>query len=131
VGQKNAELNGKKTELVHASVGDHSSSRRPFQTESVGEVLLRQVSVSDLLEEKRVSYLDILHCDTQGAVTDLIASCEDLLHSKRIGFCIVSTHSHRIAGDVLTHQKCLAMMREFGGRILVEHDVRRVSAETG
>jgi FkbM family methyltransferase len=124
VGQKNAELNGRTIEFVQASVGEHSSSPRPFQTESAGEVLIRQVSVPDLLEEKGVPYLDILHSDTQGAETGIIASCEELLRSNRIGFCIVSTHSHHIGGDILKHQKCLAMMRDFGGRILIEHDVQ-------
>lgn len=27
-------------------------------------------------------------------------------------------------GDPLTHQRCLALLRELGGRILVEHDVQ-------
>jgi FkbM family methyltransferase len=124
IGKRNAELNGRTIEFVQASVGEYSVPARPFRTESSGEILLRQVNVPDLLEEKGVSYLDILHSDVQGAETGIIASGEHLLRSHKIGFYIVSTHSHHISGDVLTHQKCLAMMQEFGGRILIEHDVQ-------
>jgi hypothetical protein len=53
----------------------------------------------------------------------VLQSCEQLLREKRISFCVISTHSHHISGDPLTHQKCVAMVQEFGGQLLVEHDV--------
>src|SRR5258707_1769847 len=70
-----------------------------------------------------ISELDILHCDPQGAETAIIRSCEALLRGNVIRFGIFSTHSHHISGDPLTHQRCLAMLRDFGGTILAEHDV--------
>lgn len=36
---------------------------------------------------------------------------------------IISTHAESISGDPLTHQRCLAVLREIGATILVEHDV--------
>ena len=76
-----------------------------------------------LLEERGIDSLEILHCDVQGAETDVLQSCRDLLKAGRIRFCIVSTHSHHISGDPLTHQRCLALLQDAGGQILAEHDV--------
>lgn len=123
VGRTNARLNSKVIDFVHASVGGASHRPRAFQTESAGAIQLCQVSIPDLLRDKGLSYLDILHSDIQGAELEVIESCKDLLLANRIGFCIVSTHAHQISGDALTHQKCLALLQELGGRILIEHDV--------
>ena len=94
-----------------------------FTTESAGTVQIPQISVASLLRQHDLAHLDILHCDTQGAETAIIQSCENLFRDKRITFGIFSTHSHHISGDPLTHQRCLAMLKDYGGVILAEHDV--------
>ncbi len=94
-----------------------------FTTESAGTVQIPQISVTSLLRQHDLAHLDVLHCDTQGAETAIIQSCENLFRDKRITFGIFSTHSHHISGDPLTHQRCLAMLKEYGGVILAEHDV--------
>lgn len=76
-----------------------------------------------LLRDRGLRRLDLLHCDTQGAETAVIASSEPLFRNHTIRFLMVSTHSHHISGDPLTHQRCLAMVQAFGGRVLAEHDV--------
>ena len=123
VGQTNAKINGRKIEFIQASVGEISSEPRAFQAESAGMIAVPQVSVPDLFSARDIGYLDILHCDTQGAETAIIRSCETLMRERRIRFVVVSTHAHQISGDPLTHQRCLSMLKEFGGRILAEHDV--------
>ncbi len=94
-----------------------------FSTETSGIVQIPQLSVPHLLERFQIGQLDILHCDTQGAETSVISSCEDLIKAKRITFGIFSTHAFQISGDPLTHQKCLQMLKDFGASILAEHDV--------
>jgi hypothetical protein len=37
---------------------------------------------------------------------------------------MVSTHTHHITGDPLTHQRCLAVLRKLGAVIVAEHDVQ-------
>jgi FkbM family methyltransferase len=124
VGQANAALNGKTNiEFVQASVGAASTGPRPFPTETSGILRIPEFSVADILASRHMAGLDILHCDTQGAETAVIASCEALLRSGKIRFGVFSTHAHQISGDPLTHQRCLAMLKDFGGRILAEHDV--------
>jgi FkbM family methyltransferase len=123
VGSQNAELNGETMIFVQASAGGTVLSERPFSTESAGSCTIPQVTVSSLMNEHQISHLELLHFDIQGAETEVLQSCENLLREKRISFCVISTHSHHISGDTLTHQKCVAMVQEFGGQLLVEHDV--------
>jgi FkbM family methyltransferase len=123
VGRTNAALNDRTIEFLQGFVGAASTGPGPFMTETAGQVLIPQIAVPDLMADRRISHLDILHCDTQGAETDVIRSCEKLLREHRIRFIIVSTHAHQISQDPLTHQRCLEMLRQFGGQILAEHDV--------
>ncbi|MBU6498154.1 MAG: hypothetical protein KGQ40_06470, partial [Rhodospirillales bacterium] len=50
--------------------------------------------------------------------------CADLLRAGRIATVVVSTHHHSISGDPLTHQRCLALIDQCGGRVIAEHDVQ-------
>ena len=123
VGRDNARLNGRSIEFVQASVGAESIPEHIFRGETAGPISIPQVTVPQLLEERGIASLEILHCDVQGAETDVLQSCRGLLKAGRIRFCIVSTHSHHISGDPLTHQRCLALLQDAGGQILAEHDV--------
>lgn len=123
VGRANAELNHSEIIFVQGCMGAEPLAAVNFPTESSGSIRIPQISVASLLHERDISTLDILHCDTQGAETAIIRSCESLLRSHSIRFGIFSTHSHHISGDPLTHQRCLTMLRDFGGTILAEHDV--------
>lgn len=123
VGRNNARLNGRDIEFVQASVGAQAIRQHEFVTESAGTLRIPQVTVPQLLEDHGLTQLGLLHCDAQGAETTILQSCMDLFRSRRILFCVVSTHSHHISGDPLTHQRCLAILKESGGRILAEHDV--------
>jgi FkbM family methyltransferase len=98
IGRANAALNSQEITFVQASVGPETISARAFNTESAGNIQIPQISVAGLLRDYRISKLDILHCDTQGAETAIIRSCEGLFGSKAIHFGIFSTHSHHISG---------------------------------
>lgn len=120
VGKTNAALNGFDIEFLHAYLGDPMS---PETRRGLGFADAEHASVPDLMSKLDIASLDILHCDTQGAETTVLTSCADLIESNRISFCVVSTHSHHISGDPLTHQKCLAILRKAGAKIIAEHDV--------
>jgi FkbM family methyltransferase len=123
VGRENATLNNQQITFIQAAVGAEPISGITFTTESAGKIRIPQLSVASLMREHRIGKVDILHCDIQGAETAVIRSCEALFRSGAIRFGIFSTHSHHISGDPLTHQRCLAMLEDFGGLILAEHDV--------
>jgi FkbM family methyltransferase len=123
IGRANAALNGCDIHFVQACVGAKPIKALSFDTESAGDIRIPQISVLAFLRDHQIPTLQILHCDTQGMETPIIESCEALFRSRAIRFGIFSTHHHHISGDPLTHQRCLAMLQDFGGRILVEHDV--------
>src|ERR1700752_574475 len=123
IGRANAKLNDRHIEFVHASVGTHSYPQHQFQTETAGTISIPQMTVHDLVERYRLAQVDVLHCDAQGIETEVLAACRELILAKKIRFALISTHSHFISGDPLTHQRCLAIVEGYGGQVLAEHDV--------
>lgn len=123
IGRQNAALNGAAIAFRQGFVGGEDRAAAPFQTESAGTINIPMMRASSLVREWDPRSLDILHCDAQGAETTVIADCESLLRDRHIRFLVVSTHAESITGDALTHQRCLALVRDFGGRVLAEHDV--------
>lgn len=123
IGRKNAELNGVELELRSGFLASEGPESADFQTEDSGIVTLPRIDASELCQEFAPGNLDLLHLDIQGAETAVIKDCERLLRTGEIRFLVVSTHCEWISGSSLTHQDCLEMILEFGGRILEEHDV--------
>lgn len=122
-GRRNAALNGVMATFVNAFAGGKSRPPETFRTESSGEIAIPCLSVPDLMSKAGWDSLDVLHCDAQGVEFDVLQSCADLFRAGAIGWVIVSTHSHHISGDPLTHQRCHAILRQLGGTIVAEHDV--------
>jgi len=123
VGTANALINDADIRFFHGCVGPVSKPQVTFTTESAGTIGIPQFSVGDLLQTNNIATLDMLYCDTQGAETSVIASCEALLRYRKVAFAMFSTHAYQISGDPLTHRRCLQMLQDFGGIILAEHDV--------
>jgi FkbM family methyltransferase len=122
-GRANARLNDCEAVFIPAVVGGTPAPPAPFATEESGKVMLPVVSVPELMANHAIEHLDLLHCDAQGIESTVLESCAELAAAGRLGWIVVSTHSHHISGDPLTHQRCLAMLRQSGATILAEHDV--------
>jgi len=122
-GKENAELNDVWPTFINAYAGETSMPPSPFPTESSGEVVIPCISVPELIETRGWKDLDILHCDTQGAELGVIRSCVPLFQKGLIKWVVISTHSHHISGDPLTHQRCLSLLNQLGANVVVEHDV--------
>ena len=123
IGMANATLNGLAPEFIDGFIGHAPSPAEPFTLESGETVTIPRHSVPGLMASHGIETLDLLHCDAQGAETDVLASCANLLRQGRIRTLVISTHHHSISGDPLTHQRCLAMVEDYGGLVIAEHDV--------
>ena len=124
VGRRNAALNGLSPTFVNGFAARHPSDGPvPFPCERSCTIPLQAYSVPQLLAEHRLERLDLLHADTQGAELEVLLGSADLLREGRIRFLMVSTHCYEISGDVLIHQRCLALIRQLGGHVICEHDV--------
>ena len=123
IGRINAKLNDCEPTFISAFVGRRTAPPSPFATEKSGVIELPCVSVPDIVTTYALEHLDLLHCDVQGAELDVLESCGELAATGRLGWVVVSTHTHHISHDPLTHQRCVAVLRQAGATILAEHDV--------
>jgi FkbM family methyltransferase len=123
VGRANAALNGLAPSFHAGFAAAERLPSVPFRTEVSGTLDLPCYAIADLMEIEELERLTLLHCDTQGAETEVIRSSRDLFEAGKIDWVFVSTHAHQISGDPLTHQRCLEMLRSFGAVIEAEHDV--------
>jgi FkbM family methyltransferase len=124
IGRINAKLNDCEPVFIPAFVGRSSAPPSAFNTEASGLVELPCVSVPDMMATYAIDHLDLLRCDAQGIELPVLESCRELAAAGRLSWVMVSTHSHHISKDPLTHQRCLAALRQAGAAILAEHDVQ-------
>ncbi len=122
VGRANAALNGLAPAFVAAMAGG-ATGTFPFASETEGELLLPCATVGQIMQTNGMATLDILHCDIQGGELAVLQSCAALFAEGRVRWAFVSTHAEPISGDPLTHQRCLAFLRDAGAVIEAEHDV--------
>jgi FkbM family methyltransferase len=120
VGERNLALNGLQASVVEGFAGAESAPRRDFVTEHSGMHSLPQYSVPQLMESQGIGTLDLLHCKIHGAELDVLTGCRSLFRSGRIRWVMVATHVHQLSNDYLTHQRCLALLREEGGAVQFE-----------
>jgi len=124
IGERNVALNGfENVHFYHAFAGKYSRVKRLIENDQKGVFSKIFLTVAQVFEQHNLETLDLLHLDIQGAETDVLEDCISLFKNNKIRFVIVSTHTHYISGDPLTHQKCLKLLTDAGGSILVEHDV--------
>lgn len=123
VGIENFALNGLEGEFLSGFVGGNPGTVAPFKTDRSGILSLPCLDVPQLLAERNIDRLTILHCDTQGAELAVLEQCADLFRQRRIDWVFLSTHHHSISSDALTHQRCLVLLQSLGAKIEVEHDV--------
>jgi FkbM family methyltransferase len=123
LGETNLQLNDMKGVFINAAVGAASSEMR-FASESDGVVRPTPVvSVDSLTGEYAIPRIDVLLSDIQGGETAMLDGCQKTIRAGKLRFLFLSTHHHSISGDPLTHQKCLARIRDLGGHVFAEHTV--------
>ena len=123
VGERTMALNALSAEFVDGFAGAEPQTPTLFKTEDSGEILAPGFSVPQLMADRAMERLHILHCDAQGAELAVLESCAALFAQRRIDWVFVSTHAFQITGDPLTHQRCLALLLEAGASIEAAHDV--------
>ena len=131
VGCANARLNGCAPVFIQAFVGGHVAPPAPFLTETSGVLELPCLSVPHIVATQGIEHLDLLHCDAQGVEFAIVESCLELAAAGRLEWLVVSTHTHHISNDPLSHQRCLAALCRAGANILAEHDVQELFSGDG
>jgi len=116
-GMDNFELNGMKGDFNLACIGEQSYDEVDFIDWDKSVRKVKQVCIDDFLENKEISYLDILHSDIQGAEYSMLQGAKKSFDKNRIGYLFISTHSESI------HQNCLDFIQNHNFDIVSEHNL--------
>ena len=106
-GKQNFKINGKKGNFYKAAAGDLSTTQL-----RTGKL----ITVDDFCRKQKLSHIDILHADIQGAELSMLQGARSLLSESRIDFIFLSTHSNSL------HYACLDFLTKFGYVVLCSAD---------
>ena len=115
-GVENFRLNGMEGEFVQAFVSATSS------TDSAES---RTLSVDDLVREKAIDRVHILHSDIQGAELDMLIGARETIAAGRVNYVFLSTHTQQL------HAECLAKLAEYGFTVIAEADLDDTYSQDG
>jgi hypothetical protein len=84
-----------------------------FTQASIGH---QQLTVCQLVQQKHINQIDLLHSDIQGAELEMLQDAIPLLDSQQITYLFVSTHSDQL------HYDCMALLQQHHYRIIASAD---------
>jgi hypothetical protein len=108
LGRANFRLNRLSGEFVRAGVGAHSG-----HVPKLGAM----TCVDDLVAERGLGAIDVLHCDIQGFEGDMLRGAVRTLAANKVRFAFVSTHSNAL------HIECRDALRAHGFDIIADADL--------
>lgn len=117
-GRQNMELNRiDRGEFIEACVGNKSKEKIKFNHISGDTHQIKQISIDDLVKERGIDRIHILHSDIQGAELDMLEGATLTLSKNKVDYILLSTHSNEI------HSQCLNKLKIFGYNLIVEHNL--------
>lgn len=131
IGKRNFARNGVDATFLPYAIGSELGEVDFVRERDNSTVRIPMRSVDAIVDELGLRRVDLLHVDIQGYETAMLEGAQRLIGSGKLRFLIVSTHHWRISGDPLTHQRCVARVRELGGRILADHSVAESASGDG
>ena len=108
LGRENFRLNGRDGEFVRAMVGAKSSNHWWRGA---------TVCVDDLVEQRGLEQIDILHSDIQGFEDAMLQGAARTLGAGKVRFVFVSTHSTEL------HLRCRKELQKFDFEIIADADL--------
>ena len=103
IGKHNFKHNRLKGEFIRAYVGGKSDL--PFDNAP-------SITVDEILRNRGVKTLHMLHADVQFAELEMLNGCEQAFKNRQIHFIFISSHSNQL------HDACEARLKELGFEIL-------------
>lgn len=111
LGQQNFALNGMQANFANYWIGARSA---PTPPPGVGKSDVPTIALDDLLAQKAIAHVHLLHADIQGAELDLLTGAAHALGSGRIDYIFISTHGEEL------HRDCIARLTHWGYSIIAE-----------
>jgi FkbM family methyltransferase len=126
LGKRNAKINElKNMEFIAAAAGKNDGEMISFTPQEGGrpDVTVPIRSIDGIVEEYGIEKLGLAHMDVQGAELSALEGALESIKSGKIRFLFVSTHHYTISGEILMHEKCLELIKNYGGHIVAEHAI--------
>lgn len=74
------------------------------------------INIDDYVEEKKISFIDILHSDIQGYELEMLSGAGNTIAQNKIGYIFISTHGNKV------HYECLNFLESNKFQILCSAD---------
>ncbi len=126
LGKRNAKVNkAKNMNFIQAAAGKEDGQIISFKPQEgdFPPVRVPIKSVDGIVKENNIDFVDILHMDIQGIELEALEGASRAIKEGKVRFIIVSTHHYSISEDPLIHEKCLNLIRQLGGTVIVEHAI--------
>jgi Methyltransferase FkbM domain len=114
-GIKNFSLNKMNGDFTLGFVGD----KMDYSTKP------RMICVDGLCKEKKIEFIDILHCDIQGFEYDMLVGASEMISKDKIGYFFISTHSNDV------HEACKELLLKQGYIIVAAYNLSEAYSDDG
>lgn len=127
LGKANMQLNGfeigERVDFFPVASGSEEGKKLTFKTEAGNDIKTVIKTVDNIIRDARLSKVDILHFDIQGAEMDTLRGAEKSINAKKIRFVFISTHHYAISENPNIHEECIEFITSHGGTIVASHSV--------
>jgi len=126
LGERNAKVNKTKNmNFIQSAAGKSDGLIINFELEGENRkpISVSTKSIDGIMKQYNPRRFDIVHMDVQGAELSALEGAEVSIRSGKVRFVLISTHHYLISGDVLMHEKCLALIKKWGGHVITEHAI--------
>ena len=106
-GKQNFKMNGKKGFFFKAAAGDLATTQL-----RTGKL----ITIDAFCRNQRLSHINILHADIQGAELAMLKGASSLLSERKIDYIFISTHSNAL------HYECMEFLTKYGYEVLCSAD---------
>ncbi len=90
-----------------------------------GDYTVQTITVDSIAKAYKLSHIDIIHMDIQGAEYNALNGMKELLSQKRVSYIFIATHKSQL------HSLCLGYLQTFHYQILYSRDPNNSSSFDG
>lgn len=86
---------------------------------------IKYISVDQLVKEKGIDFIDILHSDIQGFEYEMLEGVTETIAANKIGYVFISTHSNEL------HENCKKFLLDKGFELICDANLDESYSEDG
>lgn len=115
-GVKNFEINRCIGKFYNYIIGNIETIKNIPALRELNEFGIKLTTLSNIMLQENINFLDILHCDIDYAEYDMLMTSQEIFVNKQIDYIFLATHGAEL------HQKCKQFLLDCGYNLIFEHD---------